>query len=71
MSFFDFCFHPVGLHHGELAASGCDAQFSEGHGQGEAAKQPTQAIVWGLSFVKTTGASQYEERVTLLCAADV
>ena len=31
MGLLEFRFHPVGLHHGQLAAAGSDAQFGEGH----------------------------------------
>ena len=71
MSLLNFGFHPVGLHHGELAASGSDAQFSEGHGLGDAANQPTQAVPWAIRIVKMAATPQYEEHVTFLGAADL
>ena len=43
MGLFQFSLHPVGLHHGQLAAAGGDAQMLEGHGLGIAAAQTTQS----------------------------
>ena len=43
VGFLQFGFHPVGLHHGQLAAAGGDAQLLESHGHVETAIQPTES----------------------------
>ena len=43
MSLFQFGFHPVGLHHRQLASAGGDAQFGEGHWLGRSAVKTTNS----------------------------
>ena len=43
MGLFEFSFDPIGLHHGQLASAGGDAQLLEGHGQGEVAMKLTDS----------------------------